>query len=455
MCPYTVSYVRHTPKIHNSVERVLAIVPAFRSKPASVRAATTSKVSDMRLGASAVLLVISASAGPLSAQRQPPVRPLGPVMEVSPRGILSSVSYVRALPDGRVLVSDVVRGQGVLLDAKLAKVKAVIDSTTEFAINAFTPRGALFAFRGDSSLYVDVKSLSMLVLDGKGDIVRAMALPGNEYIGLQGGPFGTPGYDPRGRIVFRKGFAESYREETEATTRIRYADTIPIYRVSLTTRERETLAYVRAPTTSILVVKDQSGDVKSTTASLNPFAIVDDWALLPSGRLAVLRGKDYHVDWLEVDGRWVSSARIPFLWERLDDDAKLRVVDSVNVHFDSVGNAAEERRRNAIARGEVILRPGESVPTSRTQMIPPSELADYRPAFRQGAIRVDTEGNLWVRTTMPSTTGPIYDIIDSKGELVDRVQLPFGRVISGFGPGVLYMGVLDGAEARLERARLR
>ncbi len=87
-------------------------------------------------------------------------------------------------------------------------------------------------------------------------------------------------------------------------------------------------------------------------------------------------------------------------------------------------------------------------------MVPPKDLADYRPAFKQGATRVDTDGNLWVRTTTPSEKGPIYDVISGKGELIDRVRLPFGRVISGFGPGEAYLGVLDDKGARLERARI-
>jgi hypothetical protein len=85
--------------------------------------------------------------------------------------------------------------------------------------------------------------------------------------------------------------------------------------------------------------------------------------------------------------------------------------------------------------------------------IPDSQ--DYRPVLLQGAVRADAEGNLWVRTTAPSKSGAIYDVINGKGQLVDRVRLPFGRVISGFGPGVVYMGVLDVVGARLEKARIR
>jgi hypothetical protein len=70
-------------------------------------------------------------------------------------------------------------------------------------------------------------------------------------------------------------------------------------------------------------------------------------------------------------------------------------------------------------------------------------------------VRADNDGNLWVRTTQPSDAGPIYDVVNGKGELVDRVKLPFGRVISGFGPGVVYMGVQDEKGARLEMARIK
>jgi hypothetical protein len=82
------------------------------------------------------------------------------------------------------------------------------------------------------------------------------------------------------------------------------------------------------------------------------------------------------------------------------------------------------------------------------------ELPDYRPAFSQGASRADADGNLWVRTSKLSNGGPVYDVIDKTGVLVDCVRIPPGRVIAGFGPGgVVYMGVVDGNVVRLERAR--
>jgi hypothetical protein len=90
--------------------------------------------------------------------------------------------------------------------------------------------------------------------------------------------------------------------------------------------------------------------------------------------------------------------------------------------------------------------------------IPPSELPDYKPPFLSGSTRTDTEGNLWIRTIPTSAIpgGPVYDVINKKGELVERVQIPVGRSIVGFGPGgAVYMLNRDGTTATLERASLR
>jgi sugar lactone lactonase YvrE len=89
-------------------------------------------------------------------------------------------------------------------------------------------------------------------------------------------------------------------------------------------------------------------------------------------------------------------------------------------------------------------------------MVQPTDLPDYKPAFLPGSTRVDADGNLWIRTTQNVDGRPVYDVVNRKGELVDRVQLPSNRVIVGFGAGgIAYLAVRDGAVARLERAKVR
>ena len=89
-------------------------------------------------------------------------------------------------------------------------------------------------------------------------------------------------------------------------------------------------------------------------------------------------------------------------------------------------------------------------------MVPPSDLPDYKPPFTSGAARGDMDGNLWIRTTKNISGSPVYDVVNAKGVLIDRVQLPPFRVIAGFGAGGwVYMGVKDGDGVRLERARVK
>ena len=57
-------------------------------------------------------------------------------------------------------------------------------------------------------------------------------------------------------------------------------------------------------------------------------------------------------------------------------------------------------------------------------------------------------------TRAGSIAGPIYDVVNRKGELVDRVQVSSGRTIVGFGKGgVVYMMARDDKGAWLERTK--
>jgi hypothetical protein len=90
--------------------------------------------------------------------------------------------------------------------------------------------------------------------------------------------------------------------------------------------------------------------------------------------------------------------------------------------------------------------------------VPPNDLPDYLPAFASGAMRADTHGRLWVRTipTKQLAAGPEYDVIDRSGALIERVAIPTGTTIIGFGTGdIVYLGARDAAGTHLVRARAR
>jgi hypothetical protein len=84
-----------------------------------------------------------------------------------------------------------------------------------------------------------------------------------------------------------------------------------------------------------------------------------------------------------------------------------------------------------------------------------SDLPDYMPPFTTSSARSDADANLWVRTTTPGAApgNVVYDVINNKGELTDRVDVPKGMSIIGFGRGgIVYLAQREGYGVRLIRA---
>jgi len=79
----------------------------------------------------------------------------------------------------------------------------------------------------------------------------------------------------------------------------------------------------------------------------------------------------------------------------------------------------------------------------KIDFVPLKEIADYYPAIRPGAARPDLDGNLWILpTTSAQSQGGelVYDVVNKSGELFQRVRIPSGRSIAGFGKGgVVYL----------------
>src|SRR5439155_25026417 len=177
-------------------------------------------------------------------------------------------------------------------------------------------------------------------------------------------------------------------------------------------------------------------------STVNPLPQGDDWALLPDGTIALVRTKDFHIDWLNPNGTVTSSPKIPFNWERLTDEGKVAFIDSARVAMEKArasgqfgagglggqqmvfrgpGDAgAAPGRRDSTGGGATRsgtgtapapnAQPGTMTVTTggnttvaavgpgggggpgpqlSLTMVSPSELPDYKPAFAPGSTRVD------------------------------------------------------------------
>lgn len=522
------------------------------------------KLAITHLGAA---VVASLTAGAVArAQTEPAPRPAGsPAIGPAVRHIatasalstedLGAINSVAELRDGRVLVNDGMRRRLLLMDTALKTVEVVLDSLSEQANTYGTRAGTLIPYRGDSVLFVDPVSYAILVLDPAGKITRVRSVwrvQDTYMFTAPSGFFGWPAPDARGRIVYRVQ-AQPAPPKVAPPPGVPYfpppPDSAFIVAVDLDTRMLDTLGSIRIPKTLIEIRQTPEGYF-NLIQTINPLPSTDEWAVLPNGIVAFVRGRDYRVEYLHPDGTWTSSGKIPYDWQRLTDEDKQKLVDSVkqlNQRMQMTTHVAAMIRwanmykkpypsgfkvpdgyrlppglardwklpeglkfpENYIyacppgveptmqaprsgARGAapapmaagvpvgpgalpvgvpagipscipspVMLGGGNAPPPPTLRdvyVLPADELPDYRPPFATGAVRADADGNLWVRTipAKPAPGGPVYDIISGQGQLVDRLQLPPGYTIVGFGRGkVVYLSMRDAKGIHLARVRLR
>ncbi|MFI5279988.1 MAG: hypothetical protein ACHQU1_05805 [Gemmatimonadales bacterium] len=443
-------------------------------------------------------------ATPARAQQQPPaVRPLGPITNVS-HDTLSAVAAAVQVAGGRVYVNDISARRVLLYDSTLANMTVVADSASGGA-NAYGSRpGTLLPFHGDSALFITPSALSMLVLSPTGAITRTMAMPpsgGGGLPALLGNIFGTPGFDAHGRLAYYSPVRIQFRgppPTSGAGFLMEPPDSAFVVRFDFATRTLDTAAIIHIAHSRTNIQRDDQGKMNITITAYPPMT-VDDWAVTSDGAIAVVRGRDYHVDRLNEDGSWTSAPRLAYAWERMNDSTKSALIDSTATAMQTVMDSMPARMQRATGAGAAaaggaavvagdrapaggggggtfqmtIVGPGGGDgraggggggggPTTVTMSAPKvvkaevADVPDYRPVFRQGAVRADLEGNLWIRTNKMVDARPVYDIVNRDGQVTDRVQLPQFRTIAGFGPGVVYMAVRDSSgTTHLERARVR
>ena len=404
-----------------------------------------------------VLSLIVAAAQNTSAQKPPAVHFLDRPIATSAREF-KNLARIRQLPNGNLLVNDVARRQLLLLDSALKIVSVVADSTPGSANSYGATSAGLLPYPGDSSLLVLPRVPSMYMIDPQAHIVRVMSVPRpQEAFSMVTTTAGTTGFDAKGRLVYRGNTPPATRSNVvpggPPGTMIG-ADSAPIVRVDLSTHAFDTAAMFKLPQFRAKLYPRANN---STLAMIenNPVPTNDDWAVLSDGTIAVVRGQDYHVDFINVDGTMTRGPKMAYAWEPLNDDAKAALMDSVRKAIDearkkpsapvSLASGPPPSGRGATppptGGGGGISGAGVS-PGSSPSDLPPEELAslsdipDYRPPFTTNAVRPDADGNLWIRTThREASAGTVYDVVNRAGKVIDRVQLQPGRSVLGFGPG--------------------
>ena len=414
-------------------------------------------------------LAIGAARAASDAQKPPPVHFIDRPVATS-KHEFRGLSGIRQLPNGTILVNDALRKQLLLLDTAFNTVRVVADSTPG-SENAYGPsQGGILPYPGDSTLFVLPRVPSMYMIDPAGKIVRVMAVPRPAEAASMGSNFnGVPGIDAKGRWV--------YRGQTQPATRtpvvpggppgiMTSVDSGPIVRVDLTTHAFDTVAMFKLLPLKGKIYPRGEGRTLAMIES-NPVPMVDDWAVLSDGSIAIVRGQDYHVDFVNKDGSMTHGPKMAYAWEPLGDDAKIALIDSMK-------KADADSRKESATQTTVSSGSGSSAASSGGGRsgggglsasgppadLPPGEfpsaadLPDYRPPFTINSVKPDADGHLWIRTThREPSAGTVYDVVSREGKVIDRVQLQPGRAIAGFGKGgIVYILARDDSGGWIEKA---
>ena len=192
----------------------------------------------------------------------------------------------------------------------------------------------------------------------------------------------TAGVDDRGRLIYQGLDPANAARQVNSAVASRFRgmlppqviDSAPLVRADFDTRLVDTIARVKIarqpppPRTTV----DANGRVTSIVWTRNPVGdAVDDWAATADGWLAIVRGNDYHVDWIGSNGEKVSSPKLAFDWRRLTDEDKQAKLDSARRILDSVSTSG----RSGIPFGGMDLLSGWPEISSMTIKSRPSLLA--------------------------------------------------------------------------------
>lgn len=365
----------------------------------------------------ALLFIAQGSATPREVRLATPERVL--------REEFTQIRGVRELRDGRVLISDRL-DKGVVAGDFEANSVLRIGRTGRGPAEYRMPT-ALLPMAGDSTLLVDEGNSRLAVIGPDLRIHRSflLMLPGISV------PLGTRGVDRQGRFYIQIPGWISARADVN--------DSLMLVRFDMQRGRLDTLARVKGATM-------RTGPAPTMRLPIVPFSSQDGWTVGPDGRVAVVRAVDYHVEFLEPDGRVARGPRIPF--EQLPVTEADRIAYTRRfTENSSIGGKDSDGGLSPIPNEWLD---DKSIRESAARNL----FAETKPPFTDAAVHLAPEGTLWVERSLRLGEPSAWDVFDATGSLTLRVVLPRGRRLAALGNGTLYaVATDDDGLQRLERYR--
>lgn len=329
----------------------------------------------------------------------------------------TSVTSLRELPDGRLIVTDGREQRVVALDFRAGTAEAV--GRGGRGPNEYSMVSFVHGVAADSSVMYDLGGQRYLVFAGSKIVVTvppdhaSMKSVGRGYIA---------GADALGNLLVRVDPARK-----NGVTETGLEDSASLVRVSRATGRADTIARTRNMPRRIEITRGADDRITASSSMVRgPLLTEEQGVIFSDGTLAVARIEPFRVDWRAPTGAWTRGAALPVPKIRVDARERDAWADRnrENMTPQALANLPEAMRRSMTPQA--------------------SDFPEFISPFPSGSLRTGPAGLLLIRRTRSADiTGNNYLVIDRRGLLLGEIVLPVERTIVGAGPNSIYITVKD------------
>jgi hypothetical protein len=225
---------------------------------------------------------------------------------------------------------------------------------------------------------------------------------------------------------------------------MQFPDSVGVIRMNpLDAKQRSEVARVRFPASGSPEMKQLGQNAFKFTMAYPGLVASDPWTVFPDGRIAIVRGATYAVEFISPDGQRSAAVLVPWEPIRVTNDDRKAEMDE-----------AQRNLREQTKVAQKMMPPNFSI---EFELLPPASWpASYPPVAPLGAL-AGADGRLWVKRATPIRLDrEMWDVIDASGKLVARWRLPAKTTLVAVGQsGAVYTVRTDQDDLRyLQRVEL-
>ena len=356
--------------------------------------------------ARALLLSLLVVAVPGSAAEPAPRRPV--MVSIRMATPPAHVSSAFELPGGRIVVSDVKTPAVLVIDpvsgavTKLGSVGAGPDQ--------YVKPGGLYGGTNGAALLLDRAQLQVIEISPAGIFGRTYSIAVKGVTGGSDADIDLQRLDNRGFSYF---FERTFG--APGTSRPAW----PLLRFDPIKQRKEKIAdLIQGETTTIV-----DGNMSRSQGVIGSPA--DGFGVAPDGRVAIVRGEPYRVEWIGIDGKTTRGPDIAY------DPVPMTDADRAAFKAPAGGASVSASGGSGGAGGS-----GSGGSLSGMER----KFAATKAPFAPEDIVVSPSAQVWVmRSRAATATDVTYDVFDGRGQRLDRLAFPDRSRVVGFGPGAVYI----------------